>query len=522
MPTREEILRQLGSDTEAWDVLVIGGGASGLSAALDAAARGYRTLLLERSDFAKGTSSRSTKLAHGGVRYLQQMNVRLVTDALHERGLMMRNAPHLVHDLAFVIPAYSFFSLPYYGMGLKVYEWLSGTLSLGASELLSSSDALTMLPGIRARGLKGGILYHDGQFDDARYAIALLRSFEDQGGVAINYVDVQGLVEEQGKVVGVRAADVESGDSFALRARVVVNATGVWSEQTLRMQTGAEAQQLLSVSQGTHLVLPREFLPSRTALMIPKTSDGRVLFAIPWHGVTIVGTTDVAVDGPLAEPHPRKDEITFLLDHVERYLGRRPKPDEILSRWSGLRPLVRQAGIATSKLSRDHSVLVSPAGLVTLIGGKWTTARRMGQDAIDRAAQVAGLRPVASPTAALRLHGWDVGQAHPATEWEKVYGSDLASLRALGQAEPGLDELIHPSLPYRRREVLWAARHEQARTTEDVLARRTRALFQDAQAALAVAGDVATLLGRELGRSEARIEQDRSAFVTLARGYLTN
>lgn len=522
MPTREEILRQLGGDAEVWDVLVIGGGASGLSAALDAAARGYRTLLLERSDFAKGTSSRSTKLVHGGVRYLQQMNVRLVMDALYERGLMLRNAPHLVHDLRFVIPAYSVFSLPYYGAGLKVYEWLSGSLSLGASELLSTGETLTMLPGIRTRGLKGGILYHDGQFDDARYAIALLRTLQDQGGVAINYVDVRGLIEEHGKVSGVHAVDVESGDSFDLHARVVVNATGVWAEGTLRMQAGSAGQQLLSVSQGTHLVLPREFLPSRTALMIPKTSDGRVLFAIPWHGATIVGTTDVAVDGPSPEPHPLKDETAFLLEHVERYLGRRPKSDEILSRWSGLRPLVRHAGIATSKLSRDHSVLVSPAGLVTVIGGKWTTARRMGQDAIDRAAQVGGLGTVASPTTGLRLHGWDLGQAHPATDWEKVYGADLGQLRALGQSEPALDELLHPLLPFRRREVLWAARYEFARTTEDVLARRTRALFLDAQAAMSVAADVATLLGRELGRSEAWIEQDRAAFVALARGYLSN
>ena len=369
MTKRNEILKELGSDSRPWDVLVIGGGATGLGTAVEAASRGYRTLLVERSDFAKETSSRSTKLVHGGVRYLQQMNVRLVLDALSERGHMLRNAPHLVHDLNFVIPAYSYFSLPYYGLGLKVYERLSGKLSFGRSELLSRKTALEKLPGVKSDGLRGGILYHDGQFDDARYAIALLRTLEDLGGAALNYVAATGLIEHGGKVVGIQARDQESGAVFELQARAVVNATGVHVEQIIDLD-GKSHKSLLAVSQGSHFVLPRSFLPGNTALMIPKTADGRVLFAIPWHGALIVGTTDVPVDSSSPEPRALPEEKAFLRDHIAKYLGHAPRPEEILSVFSGLRPLVRKGHAKTSKLSRDHTILVSPSGLITVDGRK--------------------------------------------------------------------------------------------------------------------------------------------------------
>lgn len=519
MTTRQSILNELGNTAQRWDVLVIGGGASGLGAAVEAAARGYRTLLVERADFAKETSSRSTKLAHGGVRYLEQMNVTLVVDALRERGHMLRNAPHLVHDLSFVVPAYSYFSLPYYGIGLKIYERLSGKLSFGHSELLSRKSTLQTLPGVRSQGLRGGILYHDGQFDDARYAIAMLRTLEDLGGAAINYMEATGLIERAGKLVGIKARDREDGTEYELQAKVVINATGVHAEETIAL--GAKPKgELLAVSQGTHFVLPGSFLPGNTALMIPKTADGRVLFAIPWYGALIVGTTDVPVEGTSPEPRALPEEKAFLREHIGRYMDHTPHPDEILSMWSGLRPLVRKGGVATSKLSRDHTILIAPNGLVTVTGGKWTTYRRMGQDTINRAAQVASLPTSLSPTLELKLHGWTKETGSASSEWERVYGTDLPALQNLSLHDPDLDGLLHPRLPFRLREVIWAARYEMARTVEDVLARRTRALFLDARAALEAAPAVSKLLAHELRRTQEWAANDLRNFEETAKGYI--
>jgi glycerol-3-phosphate dehydrogenase len=517
---RQEILSQLGATSQSWDVLVIGGGATGLGAAVEAAARGYRTLLIERSDFAKETSSRSTKLVHGGVRYLEQMNLTLVLDALRERGHMLRNAPHLVHDLSFVVPAYSYFSLPYYGFGLKVYERLSGKLSLGRSELLSRESTLEKIPGIAADHLRGGILYHDGQFDDARYAIALLRTLQDLGGTAINYVEATGLIERGGKIVGVKARDIEDGTIFDLQAKVVINACGVYAEETLSLDGRHPSNSLLAISQGSHFVLPRTFLPGNTALMIPKTADGRVLFAIPWHGALLVGTTDVPVGKTSPEPRALPEEKQFLRAHIARYLGRAPRPEEILSVWSGLRPLVRKGGVKTSRLSRDHTILVSASGLITVTGGKWTTYRRMGQDTIDRATQIATLPNRPSPTLELKLHGWTREATTANSPWESVYGSDLPALQALSKQDASLDALLHPRLPFRLREVVWAARHEMARSVEDVLARRTRALFLDARAAIEAAPAVADILARELHRSDSWKANDLRTFQETAKGYL--
>ncbi len=515
---RTEILNRLGRETELWDVLVIGGGASGLGAAVDAASRGYRTLLVERFDFGKGTSSRSTKLAHGGVRYLEQLNLTLVLDALRERGHMLRNAPHLVHDLPFVVPAYTFSALPYYGIGLKIYERLSGRLSLGRSEFLSRTGTLDRLPGIATDGIRGGILYHDGQFDDARLIITLVRTLEDLGGAAINYVEAVGLLKNGDKTTGIQARDCESGSVFDIRAKVVVNASGVYAEEMLAMD-GAARGSLLALSQGTHFVLPRSFLPGDAALMIPKTTDGRVLFAIPWHGATLVGTTDEPVDRVSAEPRALRAEREFLLTHIVRYLQRTPTATEILSVWSGLRPLVRKDGVRTSKLSRDHTILVSKSGLITVTGGKWTTYRRMGQDTIDRAVEVASLPRRSSRTLDLKLHGW-IESSSASSEWECVYGSDLTALKALSSDRAGLDAFLHPRLPFRLREVVWAARHEMARTVEDVLARRTRALFLDARAAMEAAPAVAGLLAAELKRSEEWKQKDLAGFLETAKGYV--
>jgi glycerol-3-phosphate dehydrogenase len=389
--------------------------------------------------------------------------------------------------------------------------------------VLSRKTTLEKLPGIKSGGLRGGILYHDGQFDDARYAIALLRTLEDLGSTAINYVEATGLIERGGKIVGIQARDCEDGAVFDVQAKAVINACGVHAEDTIALD-GRPRGPLLAISQGSHFVLPRSFLPGDTALLIPKTADGRVLFAIPWHNGLLVGTTDVPVESKSAEPRALPEEKKFLLDHIARYFGRAPRPEEILSVWSGLRPLVRKGGVATSKLSRDHTILTSPSGLITVTGGKWTTYRRMGQDTIDRAAQVAALPKQPSRTLELKLHGWTPDTNTDATtansSWESVYGSDLPALSTLSSQDASLDAPLHLRLPFRLREVVWAARYEMARTVEDVLARRTRALFLDARAAIEAAPTVANLLARELHRSEAWKANDLASFLETAKGYL--
>jgi len=500
---------------DTWDVVVIGGGATGLGTAVEAASRGLRTLLLERGDFAQGTSSRSTKLVHGGVRYLEQMNLALVTDALRERGAMLRNAPQLVHKLDFVVPIYSYAAMPYYGIGLKMYDWLSGRFSLGPSQWLSAAETAERLPTVRREGLKGGVLYRDGQFDDARYAIALARTVEDLGGVVLNYVEVAGLIQRNGKVEGVSAVELESGERFEVRASVVINATGVFAEEIFQMDP-ARQEVSLALSQGSHLVLTRDFLPGASALMIPKTEDGRVLFAIPWHDHLVVGTTDEAVQQSSRDPRATPEERNFLARHVAKYLGREVTATDVLSVWAGLRPLLRRGNAATSKLSRDHQVLRSPSGLITITGGKWTTYRKMGEDTISLAASAAGLRAAPSHTRELKLHGWT---DQPAQGTDAVYGSDLPALAALAAENSELAGTLHSSLPYRKSEVVWAARHEHARTTEDVLARRTRALFLNAAAAMQAAPEVSKLLAQELGRDEEWRRRDLSNFLDVAVGY---
>jgi glycerol-3-phosphate dehydrogenase len=511
----------------AWDVVVIGGGATGLGAAVDAAARGYRTALLEARDFAQGTSSRSTKLIHGGVRYLAQGDIPLVREALHERGLLFRNAPHLVHRRDFVVPAYRWWDLPFYGVGLKVYDLLAGRSNLGGSRWIGAAGVAERIPTIVGRGLRGGIVYADGQFDDARLAIALARTLAGLGGAALNHAPVVGFSRRAGRITAVVVSDDETGEELAVEARVVINATGVYADAIRRLDDpGTAAAPLLTPSQGAHVVLDHSFLPGDSAMLVPRTDDGRVLFTIPWHGRVLVGTTDAPVPEPVVEPRPRREEIAYLLEHVARYLAKRPGFEDVRSTFAGLRPLLRghdpragDIGTPTSRLSREHAVVVSPSGLVTVTGGKWTTYRRMAADAVDRAISVGGLAPRPNATATLRLHGWEEpadGRDDPLS----VYGSDAAAIRALGAEDPDWDRPLHPALPYRTAEVVWAARHEAARSVEDVLARRTRALFLDARASVEAAPAVAALLASELAKGPAWRDADVARFRELAAGYL--
>ncbi|HEY0513985.1 MAG TPA: glycerol-3-phosphate dehydrogenase/oxidase, partial [Thermoanaerobaculia bacterium] len=478
-----------------WDVLVVGGGATGLGAAVEAAARGYRTALVEGHDFAKATSSRSTKLVHGGVRYLQRGNVALVLEALRERGRLLRNAPHLVRNLSFVVPSYDWWEAPYYGAGLKLYDLLAGRMNLEPSRLLSREETLDRIPTLEPAGLRGGVIYQDAQFDDARLAVTLALTVADLGGVAVNYAPVVGLIKEGELVRGARVRDLEGDRETAVRARVVINATGIFADGLRRMDDPASPP-LLAPSQGVHLVLDRRFQPGESAILVPHTDDGRVLFAVPWHGRVVVGTTDTPVAAPALEPRPLPEEIEFLLHHAARYLTQDPRPQDVLSCFAGLRPLVRgnRAAEKTASLSRDHTLLISPAGLVTIAGGKWTTYRKMGEDTIDHAAMVADLDERPSRTADLRLHGWS-DDVTP-RDWAG-YGADgpaLAGLASLAADLPGWDELLHPSLPCRPSQVVWAARHEMARTVEDVLARRTRCLLLGARASAGIAPAVAALM----------------------------
>jgi glycerol-3-phosphate dehydrogenase len=494
---RSAALAALQDRSTRWDALVIGGGATGLGVAVDAAARGLRVALVEQHDFAKGTSSRSTKLIHGGFRYLKQGNVALVRESLRERGRLLRNAPHLVRPLAFVVPCRHWWEAPYYGAGLKLYDWFAGAAGLEPSRWLARDATLAALPNLQPAGLRGGIRYCDGQFDDAALALALAQTVFNLGGIAANYVRVTALLKENGRVAGARVTDAETGAEWAIHARVVINATGVFTDSVRRLDEPA-APRVIAASQGAHLVLPREFLPGDTALVVPRTDDGRVLFVIPWHGRVLVGTTDTPVTEIALEPRPLAEEIEFLLGQAAQYLARRPTEGDILSVTAGLRPLVQLAGTRrTASLPRDHVVLVSPAGLVSIAGGKWTTYRQMAADAVDRALAVAGLpaRPCAT---------------------ESLLIADVRGGRPAGEGEAPL----HPQLTLTAAEVAFAAREQMARSVEDVLARRTRALLLDARAARAVAPQVAAWLARELGRDAQWEAAQVSAFNELADRHL--
>jgi glycerol-3-phosphate dehydrogenase len=518
--------RNLDRLSDPFDVAIIGGGATGLGAAVEAAARGYRTVLLEARDFAQGTSSRSTKLVHGGVRYLAQGNVGLVREALLERGRLRRNAPHLVGDLEFVVPAYAWWSGPYYGVGLKLYDVLAGRHRLGTSQLLSRAQVLERIPTLEPDQLKGGVRYFDGQFDDARLAVTLALTADDLGAVLVNHAAVVALTKSGGKVRGVRVRDEESGREHEVQAGVVINATGVFADQVRRMDEPGAAP-LVTPSQGVHLVLPDAFLPGPHALMIPRTDDGRVLFVVPWHRRALVGTTDTPVAEASVEPKPLEEEIAFLLDHAARYLSRDPRREDVLSVYVGLRPLVRAEGATrTASLSRDHTIFESESGLVTIVGGKWTTYRRMGEDVLDHAARVGGLPERPSATAGLKLHGAPLEEhlEHSTVGTPSgmlaAYGTDADRVRDLAEQDPELAVPMHPRLPYLMCEVAWAVREEMARSVEDVLSRRTRALVLDARAALECAPAVARVIARELGRDEAWVKDEVSEFEKRARESL--
>jgi glycerol-3-phosphate dehydrogenase len=516
---RPDMLERVRARKTAWDMLIIGGGATGVGVAVDAASRGYEVLLLEQSDFGKGTSSRSTKLVHGGVRYLEQGNIPLVMEALKERGLLRKNAPHLVKDLPFVVPNYDWWEAPFYGMGLKVYDLLAGKFGFGKSRILSKSEMLQEIPTIKTEGLKGGVIYYDGQFDDSRLLINLVTTAAQQGATLLNYATVTDLTkDDDGFVNGVKFLDVERNAEFGVNAKVVINATGAFTDNVRRL-ADARVSPMIAPSQGIHLVFERSLMPGNSAIMVPHTSDGRVMFAIPWHDHVLVGTTDTPISEPTLEPKPFEQEIEFILETAGKYLSRPPLRSDILSVFVGIRPLVKANGVgATSALSRDHTIHIDNSGLLTICGGKWTTYRKMAEDGVDHALTLAKLEEKPCVTKNLKIHGhMEIGTIDG---YLSVYGSDAPKIDSLIVQEPKLGERLHPNLPYCGAEVIWSVRSEMCRTVEDFLARRVRALFLNAHAAIEMAPAVASLMAEELTKDKQWQEQQVRLFCEMAQQYL--
>lgn len=518
---RDGMISRLNIPGDPWDIIVIGGGASGLGIGLEAVTRGYRTLLLEQHDFAKGTSSRSTKLIHGGVRYLAQGNISLVMEALRERGLLKRNAPHLVMDMPFVVPCYRRWEVMLYTAGLTLYDLLAGRYRIGRSVPLSRKRIRKMLPTIQSQCLRGGLVYYDGQFDDARLAVNLCQTFCEQGGTAVNYMKVTGLLKENGKVAGAEAADQETGKTFRLKSKTVINATGVFVNDIVKLDN-QDAGDLVVPSQGIHLVVDRNFLDGEHSLMIPKTPDGRVLFAVPWHNKVVIGTTDIQKEKAEPEPRATEEEIDYILETAGRYFSDPPQRKHILSVFAGLRPLAapQSKGKKTKEISRGHKISTSGSGLVNLTGGKWTTYRKIGEDVIDHIEKTFRWERSRSMTKNLRIHGYTSPiDEDPAIGW---YGSDRGVIMEIMNESPGFRQLISNKLEISAAQVILAIRHEMARTVEDVLARRTRALQLDAEESIRLAPAVADLMAKEMGKDESWKKLQREQYIALAEGYLVN
>ncbi|MEP6747378.1 MAG: glycerol-3-phosphate dehydrogenase/oxidase [Bacteroidota bacterium] len=514
---RQKMIDQMQSHSGEWDICIIGGGATGLGAAIDAASRGYSTVLFEQIDFAKGTSSRSTKLVHGGVRYLQQGNIKLVMDALKERGTLKQNAPHLVKNQSFIVPNYKWWEGPYYGVGLKVYDWMSGNLGLGPSEWLNKEEVLERAPTLDPTDLRGGVLYHDGQFDDARLAINMAQTAAEQGACLINYCGVKGFIKVDNKITGVQVKDQFSGKEYEVKCKAVINATGVFSDAVQHMDDAAKTK-TIAPSQGIHIVLDAEFLPGNSAIMIPHTDDGRVLFAVPWHKKVIVGTTDTPVKKINEEPVAQEAELDFIIHHIGRYLTKDPSMQDVRSIYAGLRPLVKADSKKTAELSRDHVITIAPSGLINILGGKWTTYRKMAEDVINIAAINNMLSTKECITASLPIHG-----AQPTSDYNNdnyYYGTDQSAIEALAVKDPSLNEKIHERLPYTKAAIAWAVQEEMCMTVDDALARRTRALLLDAKAAAEAAPLVAALMARLLNKDEKWIRDQIAAFKKISIHYI--
>jgi len=492
-----EVLTTRSQEEYMWDVIVIGGGATGLGSAVDAASRGLKVLLLEGHDFAKGTSSRATKLAHGGVRYMAQGNFSLVREALEERGRMLLNAPNLVKPLAFVIPVRNVFQKLFYWFGLRMYDMLAGKLGVGPTTMMKKNEVLRAVPTISQHKLGGGVRYFDAQFDDARLAIALMKTLHKLGGMAVNYLPVTGFMKQGDKITGVKARDFFTGTEFCFKSKAVINATGVWVDEIRRMDS-SETKPMLSPSQGVHVVVDQHFYPSKEALLVPKTSDGRVLFVVPWLGKTLIGTTDTPRKDSPWEPDALPEEIDFILQTAGQYLANAPTRADVRSVFVGLRPLVSAGDEKqnTKSISREHTVITSASGLVTITGGKWTTYRSMAEEVVDLVCDQQGWMNKPTRTRYLRLE-------------------DDLPMKKPGSA-------LHENLDINQAEIAQAVLEEMAVTIEDVLARRSRALFLDSAAALDCMNEVRFVLQNELRYTDEELDRQEADFRRLVAQYGLN
>jgi glycerol-3-phosphate dehydrogenase len=516
---RKAVLKKIRKKEKEWDIIIIGGGSTGLGCAVDAASRGYKTLLLEQVDFAKGTSSRSTKLVHGGVRYLQQGDVSMVFEALQERGLMFKNAPHLVTNQSFIIPTYDFWGGPFYTVGLKVYDMMAGKLGLGPSKHLSLEETIKAIPTVEKEGLRGGVIYQDGQFDDSRMAISLAQTCVDYGGTVLNYCKVTGLIKEGELITGVVAVDQETGEEFNIKTKVVINATGVFTDEVIQMDEPGK-RNMITPSQGIHLVLEKDFLPNKFAIMVPHTSDGRVMFAVPWHNHVVVGTTDTLIEKHSLEPVALESEVDFVLETAGQYLLKQPTRKDVLSVFAGLRPLAKpdDENKATKEISRGHKIIISVSGLITIIGGKWTTYRKMAEDTIEKAIMLGGLPERECITKHLPIHGFRM-DIDPYNDPLSHYGLNKEDILTISEEEEGMTGYISDKLNILKAQVVWAVRKEMARTVEDVLARRTRALFLDARESIRIAPEVAIIMAKELKQEKEWIFKQIHLFELVAKNY---
>ena len=516
---RKAVLKKLRKKDKEWDIVIIGGGSTGLGCAVDAASRGYKTLLLEQVDFSKGTSSRSTKLVHGGVRYLQQGDVSMVFEALQERGLMFKNAPHLVSNQSFIIPTYDFWGGPFYTVGLKVYDMMAGKLGLGPSKHLSFEETIEAIPTVEQEGLRGGVIYQDGQFDDSRMAVSLAQTCVDYGGTVLNYCKVTDLLKDGELINGVAALDVETGENFLIKTKVVINATGVFADEVIQMDEPGK-RNMITPSQGIHLVLEKDFLPNKYAIMVPHTSDGRVMFAVPWHNHVVVGTTDTLIENHSLEPVALESEVDFVLETAGQYLVKQPTRKDVLSVFAGLRPLAKpeEDNKPTKEISRGHKIIISVSGLITIIGGKWTTYRKMAEDTIEKAIMLGGFPERECVTRHLPIHGFRMDvDAH--SDPMSPYGIYKEDILTIAEEEENMSGYISEKLNILKVQVAWAVRKEMARTVEDFLARRTRALFLDARESIRIAPEVAEIMAKELKQDNEWINNQLAAFQLVAKNY---
>ncbi|MBL29867.1 MAG: FAD-dependent oxidoreductase [Flavobacteriaceae bacterium] len=513
---RTKSLSKITSNKE-WDIVIIGGGASGIGTAIDSASRGHKTLLIEKYDFSKGTSSRSTKLIHGGVRYLQNGDVSLVIEALKERGILRSNAPHLVKDLSFVIPSYDWWSSPFYGIGLKIYDMMSGDFGIGTSTIIDKEETEKLIPNVNKKGLKGGVIYFDGQFDDSRMAISLAQTAENYGATIINYFEAIDLIKSSdNSISGLRTRDLLKNRTHEIKSKVIINATGVFSDSVMKMDN-QKSLKMIQPSQGVHIVLEKKFLNSDHAIMVPHTTDGRVLFAVPWHKYVILGTTDTTVNTAKIEPQALNEEIDFIISNAGKYMTTKPKKKDIKSIFVGLRPLARIDNSQTTKeISRHHKINISTSGLISILGGKWTTYRKIGEDATNSAEIVGGLKRIPSKTKKIKIHGYKLNPNFDDPLY--IYGSDKNKILNISSNRDS-NRSLSKELFITKNQILWAIRYEMAITLEDILARRTRCLFLNVVETEKLVDEVLSIMAKELKKDGSWMEQQKLSFLSLSKKY---